>query len=286
MLVNVGSIGLNKFDYDNQIISGAYVVFGTKEDELLPEYLEILIKDKHFKDYVSVKANVGNGVRMNFTFEDMCEWEIPLPSIEEQNKILSTGRRYVDMINSIDTICKNIKYSDFCEIQSGDLYKIGNILSLEYGKSLTESERNEGKIPVYGSNGVIGYHDKSLVKDKGIIVGRKGSAGKVCWTDKEFWVIDTAFYVNVKVDNIDLKYLYYLLNDLNLESLVIDAVKPGINRNDVYNINVNVPQKETQLRIVEKLNSIHEYIQNTIRTKEKYQKELNKILKDLWGEEE
>ena len=41
--VNVGSIGLNKFDYDNQIISGAYVVFGTKEDELLPEYLEILL---------------------------------------------------------------------------------------------------------------------------------------------------------------------------------------------------------------------------------------------------
>lgn len=88
--VNVGSIGLNRFNYDNQIISGAYVIFGTKENELLPEYLEILIKDNHFKEYVAIKANVGNGVRMNFTFEDMCEWEIPLPSVLEQQNMIDT----------------------------------------------------------------------------------------------------------------------------------------------------------------------------------------------------
>jgi hypothetical protein len=71
--INVGSIGLNKFDFDNQIISGAYVIFGTDETQLLPDFLMALFKTEHFLAYVNSKAN--GGVRMNFTFEHLQEWE-------------------------------------------------------------------------------------------------------------------------------------------------------------------------------------------------------------------
>ncbi len=72
--INVGSIALNTNDYYNQIISGAYIVFACKEDELNPKYLDALFKSKGFLDYVNEKAN--GGVRMNFKFEDMEAWEI------------------------------------------------------------------------------------------------------------------------------------------------------------------------------------------------------------------
>ncbi|MGA2515629.1 MAG: N-6 DNA methylase [Thermodesulfobacteriota bacterium] len=80
--VNVGSIGLNKFDYDNQIISGAYNVFATDETELLPEFLMALFKSPQFLTYVNEKAH--GGVRMNFKFEYLEGWEIPLPSYQQQ----------------------------------------------------------------------------------------------------------------------------------------------------------------------------------------------------------
>jgi restriction endonuclease S subunit len=83
--VNVGSIGLCEFDYDNQIISGAYHVFGTDEAELLPSYLMALFKSPQFLDYVNEKAH--GGVRMNFRFEDLREWEVPLPDVMEQERL-------------------------------------------------------------------------------------------------------------------------------------------------------------------------------------------------------
>ena len=89
--VNVGSIGLNGFDYENQLISGAYVVFGTDETNLLPEFLLALFKSKQFNTYVSEKAN--GGVRMNFKFEYLKDWEIPLPSISDQQRIVQEMRR-------------------------------------------------------------------------------------------------------------------------------------------------------------------------------------------------
>lgn len=100
--INVGSIGLNTYDYDNQIISGAYVVFGCKEDELNPKYLDALFKSQGFLDYVNDKAS--GGVRMNFKFEYMEVWEIPLPTIDEQTNIVYK----IENQKAISNICKNI----------------------------------------------------------------------------------------------------------------------------------------------------------------------------------
>jgi Type I restriction modification DNA specificity domain len=67
-----------------------------------------------------------------------------------------------------------------------------DVLSLEYGAALPAVRRDSsGSIPVAGSNGVDGYHVKALVKGPGIVVGWKGSAGKVAWFDSDFWPIDT-----------------------------------------------------------------------------------------------
>ncbi|MFN9971226.1 MAG: restriction endonuclease subunit S, partial [Phycisphaerae bacterium] len=71
--------------------------------------------------------------------------------------------------------------------------KLGDVLELNYGKSLTKGDRRAGPVPVYGSSGMVGTHDASLVQGPGIIVGRKGNVGSVFWCDDDFFVIDTAY---------------------------------------------------------------------------------------------
>lgn len=118
--INVGSIGLNRFDFDNQIISGAYVIFGTDETQLLPDFLLALFKTEHFLSYVNSKANCG--VRMNFTFEHLQEWEISLPPIEVQQEVVAQIERQQEIIEGADKIIRNWKIDNeyFC----GTLKKI------------------------------------------------------------------------------------------------------------------------------------------------------------------
>ena len=72
---------------------------------------------------------------------------------------------------------------------------LGELIELAYGKALKADERKNGSIPVYGSNGQVGWHDERLVAGPGIVVGRKGNPGVVTWAHSNFYPIDTTFYV-------------------------------------------------------------------------------------------
>jgi type I restriction enzyme S subunit len=124
------------------------------------------------------------------------------------------------------------------------------VLSLEYGAALPAARRDSsGAIPVAGSNGVDGYHSEALVKGPGIVVGRKGSAGKVTWFDSDFWPIDTTFYVRPKM-LVELRWTFYLLQHLQLDRLSIVTGVPGLNRNDACNLKISLPPLSDQRRIV------------------------------------
>lgn len=128
---------------------------------------------------------------------------------------------------------------------------LAHVISLEYGASLRASDRNpSGNIPVAGSNGIDGYHSKAFVKGPGIVVGRKGSAGKITWFDTDFWPIDTTYYVKPKVRS-ELRWIYYLLKSLRLDRFAIVTGVPGLNRNDAYRLRFSLPPPSEQQRIVE-----------------------------------
>jgi len=58
---------------------------------------------------------------------------------------------------------------------------------LAYGKALKAEDRRDGNIPVYGSNGQVGWHDERLVPGPGIVVGRKGNPGIATWVPTDFF---------------------------------------------------------------------------------------------------
>lgn len=131
--------------------------------------------------------------------------------------------------------------------------KIGNILKLEYGKPLDKSLRTEkGEYPAYGANGVKCLTNEYYFDRATIIVGRKGSAGELTLTEEKFWPLDVTYYVTFDDSKYELKFLYFLLKELNLPSLAT-GVKPGINRNNVYDLEVDVPDLDEQRALVAKL---------------------------------
>jgi type I restriction enzyme S subunit len=110
--------------------------------------------------------------------------------------------------------------------------KIGSVIDLAYGKSLSAKVRIPGPYPVYGSGGINGWHNEALVKGPGIVVGRKGTVGSVYWENGNFFPIDTVFYVELK-KSVPLYWVYENLRRMSIASLGADSAVPGVNRNAV-----------------------------------------------------
>jgi type I restriction enzyme S subunit len=137
---------------------------------------------------------------------------------------------------------------------------LGDVIKLEYGKSLTVKNRDEtGDVPVYGSSGDVGCHNEPYVKEPCLIVGRKGNVGSVFISHKPCWPIDTVYYV-VPPEGLDIKYLYYQLGHLNLYHLDKSTAIPGLNRNDAYKVTFKLAPLEQQKRIVAKIEELFSQI--------------------------
>ncbi|MDP4010097.1 MAG: restriction endonuclease subunit S [Candidatus Shapirobacteria bacterium] len=157
---------------------------------------------------------------------------------------------------------------------------MSEIVEFAYGQNLPKEKRITGNCEVYGSNGVVGSHNQFFVEGPGIIIGRKGSIGKVIYTDKNFWPIDTTYYVK-PIDELDLKWLYYCLQMLKLDKLNSATGVPGLNRNDVYSKKILFPPINTQQKIATILSTIDEAIQKTDQIIEKTEKLKNGLMNEM-----
>jgi type I restriction enzyme S subunit len=125
--------------------------------------------------------------------------------------------------------------SELGEIPKGwEVRPLGELMDLSYGKALKAEDRHDGTVPVYGSNGQVGWHDEKLTRGPGIVVGRKGNPGITIWSPTDFFVIDTAFYVVPKAICESLHFLFQALRNHDLASLGADSAVPGLNRNLAY----------------------------------------------------
>lgn len=126
---------------------------------------------------------------------------------------------------------------------------LGEICEFTYGDSLKETNRKGGNVPVYGSNGIVGWHDEAITKGETIIIGRKGSIGEIHLSKVPCWAIDTTYYVEKTKVPCDFTWLYYMLKALDLTRLNKSAAVPGLNREDAYEQKLPLPPLDEQKRI-------------------------------------
>jgi len=141
----------------------------------------------------------------------------------------------------------------------------GDLATLEYGKGLRGYQESISKYPVYGTNGLIGWHDSALCKKPGIIIGRKGAYRGVHLSKTPFFVIDTAFYLNLLSDNVDLIWAYYHLINFDINKIDSGSAIPSTSREAFYQIPVSLPPLSTQRKIAAILSAYDDLIENNTR---------------------
>lgn len=141
--------------------------------------------------------------------------------------------------------------------------RLGDVLRLEYGKPLPEKDRRPGRALVVGSAGIVGQHSEGMLPGPGIVIGRKGSIGKVTWLPGPFFPIDTTYFVDLINDEADLRWAFHALSHADLPRLNRATGIPGLNRDDVHALICPIPPLPEQRGIAAVLDAVDDTIERT-----------------------
>jgi type I restriction enzyme M protein len=228
-----------------------------------------------------LKSNITGAAQGGLNRKNLLNIQIPLPPRPIQEKIIAeieaVEKEETAAKKKIANLIKNI--DNILEIKATEKYKLGDILTLEYGAALPEGNRIKGEFPVMGSNGIVGYHNEYLVKSPSIIVGRKGSAGKITYIEKNCFPIDTAFYVKPINNQYNIKLIYYALQKADLENLSGGIGVPGLNRNDAYSKIIFLPPLPEQQKAVSEINAVEAQIAEAQKILDAVPERKHKVLK-------
>lgn len=142
--------------------------------------------------------------------------------------------------------------------------KLGNVVTLKRGHDLPESARKDGGVPVVSSSGITGFHNVAKAEPPGVVTGRYGTLGEVFYIDQPYWPLNTALYA-IDFHGNNPRFVAYFLK-LALRGTKSDkAAVPGVNRNDLHERLVLVPDPIGQQRIVAVLQAYDDLIENNRR---------------------
>lgn len=139
---------------------------------------------------------------------------------------------------------------------------IGELVTLQRGHDLPVQDRAQGHVPVMGSAGITGYHDRHTTKGPGVVIGRSGvgSMGVVSYIDRNYWALNTTLFVKDFHGN-DERFIYYLLKTINFRQFDTGSAQASLNRNVVYPYRVRVPNSlQGQRRIASVLTALEDRI--------------------------
>ena len=190
-----------------------------------------------------------------------------------RHKLITLGINNTDFISYDDDFLKKVP-------KHWKKQKLRYLLELKNGKLITNDELvDDGEIPVYGGNGIMGRTDKYNYDGELLILGRVGAkCGNVHYTNQKIWVSDNAISVR---SIINYQYMYQLLTVIDLHRLASETAQPLLVGNNVKKLYVAIPPISEQMQIIEKIEAAHLKTQNLkkkvslqIKTLQSYRKSL------------
>lgn len=269
--VGISSVVLDELD--DTVFSGFVLRARPKTKKMLPQFAQYCFSPTYVRKQIIAKSTYTTRALTNGRSLSTVNIAIPSSNIEQINIAISICDidQLITALEKLIEKKKLIKQGVMQELLTGkrrlpgfsgdwETKRLGDLFSLQYGKPMKESDRAEsGEIPVYGSNGEVGYTYAELTSCPTIIIGRKGAAGSVHHSPTGCWPIDTTFYIEFD-DCSESLFYYYLLKEAGLDRIKSDSAVPGLNRSDAYALNVLVPSGEERKQIAEILSSIDKEI--------------------------
>jgi len=260
--------------YESLIFSHHVAKVVTTSERLRPEFLYNFLRVPLNRARAAY-GNTGTTVQ-DLPYDVIYEQEIPVPTLEEQDRINSfvavidrkielntamaenlekiaqsffrswfidfdpvrakmAGEKPVGMDDETAALFpESMEDSEFGAIPSGwTASTVGEFAPFVYGKALKADSRQGGTVPVYGSSGVVGFHNYSLTDSSAVIIGRKGTVGTVNLCLQPAWIIDTGYF-SIPADVSDIYLVFFSLKVLGLQKMNSDAAVPGLNRDEAH----------------------------------------------------
>lgn len=140
-------------------------------------------------------------------------------------------------------------------------YTLSELATIKYGKNQKKVVTDDKRIPIYGTGGLIGYATTSLYDKPSVLIGRKGSIGKVKYVEHPFWTVDTLFYTVINTDIVIPKYLFYSMSLIDLNTYNEGTTIPSLRTETLNRLEFNIPSIEDQELVLSCLNPIEEKIE-------------------------
>lgn len=227
-----------------------------------------------------LQAQGQGGTQLNISQTILKAHEVPLAPLREQKRIadkldsvLARVDACRDRLDRIPALLKRFRQSILAAATSGRLTEnwrtehnaiepismtLRDVIKVSSGNFLPAKDMTPGgTIPVYGGNGVNGYHDQSNVSEETLLIGRVGYyCGSVHMTPKKAWVTDNALIVNHDPNQTSRKFLYYALQALDLRTNDSSTAQPVISGQKIYPIELDLPSLSEQHEVVRRVETL------------------------------
>ncbi|MGV8112713.1 MAG: N-6 DNA methylase [Lentimicrobium sp.] len=251
-------------------------------EQVLPEFLFQNLRgerfNKHLNDIIA-GANIKN-LKAEFLYS----FKIPLPPISIQQEILNKIEIFEKIIAGAKQVVEN--YKPQIDIKpEWEMVELGKIFKLSSGRGLTQQNMVEGEYPVYGGNGINGYHNEYFIENPIIVIGRVGAyCGSIIITQPKSWVTDNGLYVTEYLIEINQDYLAQVLSQLELNKYAKVGGQPSISQSTVYERQIPIPTLAEQELIVAQIENEKQLVNGSKELVNIYEQKIKYEINKLWEE--
>ena len=250
-------------------VSSEFPTFAPIRGKLNPRWFHWWTKTRDFWQQCDEKSR-GTSGKNRIRPEKFLEIRIPLPTLDEQRRIVSRIEELAAKVEEARNLRKQTVEEVGALVQSlrskcfADLHtrygreSLGSLISMASGEGLTSSQMDEvHEFPVYGGGGLTGHYSRYLFEEPQIVIGRVGArCGCVFVTEPRSWITDNALYLTSISDRLDKAYLVHALSNLDLRQQANQAAQPVVSQKKINPMEIPVPPLSEQHRIVTHLEAL------------------------------
>lgn len=159
--------------------------------------------------------------------------------------------------------------------------KLSDVCTVKYGKD--HKRIADGRIPVYGSGGIMRYIDTALYDKKSVLIPRKGTLDNLFFVNEPFWTVDTLFYTEIDETKVIPEYLYYFLKTRNLAGMNVGTAVPSLTVAVLNEIKIDVPSLSEQQIIADTLSALDARLAENIMINHHLEQMAQAIWSDRFG---